>query len=69
MAGGLLNVATRPFAPSDRIPEKRANRLTIRFTDPERELLEREAGRRGLTVLNLLREFIDKGLTGAKKPR
>lgn len=56
-----------PFAPSNRAPEKRAITFTVRQTATEREILEREAERRGMTSLNLVRLFIAEGLKRSKQ--
>lgn len=67
MSVGATTMASKPFQPSDREPEKRRNQYTLRLTDTERDLLEREASRRGITALNLVRLFLGEALRLRKR--
>lgn len=57
------------FAPSDRAPEKRTVQYTLRLTDTERDILEREATDRGVTALNLIRQFLAEGLSPKRRSK
>lgn len=63
------NKRPMPFAPSDRTPEKRTVQYSIRMTDSELALLEREAAKRGITTLNLVRVLLADGLSTRRKRR
>lgn len=57
------------FAPSDRAREKRTVQYSLRMSDSELALLEREAARRGVTSLNLIRELLANALARKRKSR
>lgn len=53
----------QPFAPSIYEPEKRVHQYTLRLTDSEDAILEREAARDGITALNKIRAILGKHLS------
>lgn len=57
-----------PFAPSTREPEKRDRQYTLRLTDSEDAILQREAEKNGLTALNMIRRILAARLTPRRKP-
>lgn len=59
----------RPFEPSPWTAEKRTVSFTFRMTGSEHALLEREAEKRGVTVLNLIRQLIADGLIAPRKSK
>ena len=59
-----------PFSPSIYEPEKRVCQYTLRLTDAENAILEREAARNGRTALNEIRSILaERLLPKRKRPR
>lgn len=56
-----------PFAPSNRAPEKRVHQFTLRLTDRELDILEREAAKNGVSALNMIREILAERLAPPRK--
>lgn len=59
--------AQRPFAPSDRAPEKRDIPYTLRLTESEKLILERLAAKKGMTALNLMRWILADAIARQRK--
>ena len=68
----LVTVSRRPptlFAASEKTAEKRDIAWTLRLTSSERDALEEEAAKRGVTAINLIRLLIADGLGTRRKPK
>ena len=67
----LLMATNRPplFTVSDRIAEKRGVSWTLRLTGSERDALEHEAAKRGMSAINLIRVLIANGLLARRKTK
>ena len=55
------------FSPSIYEPEKRDRQFTLRLTDSEFEVLEREAAKHGVTALNMIRKILAARLVPRRK--
>lgn len=56
-----------PFSASIYEPEKRSHQFTLRLTDSELEILDREAAKNGVTALNMIRAILAKRLSPRRK--
>ena len=58
-----------PFSPSVYEPEKRVRQYTLRLTDSENAILERESAKTGVTPLNMIRAILAERLLPRRKSR
>ena len=68
----MLVMASRrrpPFSPSIYGPEKRVNQFTLRLTDSEVAILNREAAKLGVSALNMIRAILTERLVTRRKRR
>lgn len=65
----LVTVSKRPppFSPTIYEPEKRTHQFTLRLTDAETAILEREAEKNGITALNQIRAILAERLLPSRK--